>query len=71
MKVTVNGNRIVLTQPPVHDVAGAFFLIFNRQTKDKEVAESIVIDAQKGRVEYKLPKGVNKKDVEALYLRVL
>jgi len=96
MKVNVKGTKIILSETPVRDVIGAFFLIYKRyfpefkkikpknytgkipilgeETKNietKQVIEEVTIDVHKGQKEYDLPEGVAKKDIEALYLRVL
>jgi len=91
MKVTIKGTKIILSETPRQDVAGAFLIFFkrklnksdiktldkNRQRKNmglsevKEIVEEKLFDVHKGQKEYDLPKGVAKKDIEALYLRVL
>lgn len=89
MQVTIKGTKIVLSEAPVRDIVGAFFLIYKREVKEektskiytgkdsfkkmpvKQSIEDVTTDAHKGQKEYDLPKGVTKKDVEALYLRVL
>jgi len=65
MKVTIKGGNIVLSNTPAKDVAGAFLIISSK------LDDYFITDAHKGQKEYKLPEGVTKKDVEALYLRVL
>jgi len=37
----------------------------------KHIAEDAMLDVNKGQTEYELPEGVTKKDIEALYLRML
>jgi len=91
MKVTIKGAKIILSETPRQDVAGALFLMYNRQlskadikvldknrqrknmglSEVKQVIEQVILDVHKGQKEYDLPKGVVKKDIEALYLRVL
>lgn len=66
MKVAIKGRKIVLSNVPGQNVAGAF-LIISSKLEGKE----IILDAKRGQKEYWLPEGVDKKDVEALYLRVL
>ena len=100
MKIRVKGTKIILSETPVRDVVGAFFLIFNRKIKvakpkfkemkpkiytgkidapvlrknikvEKTTIEDVTLDVKRGQKEYDLPEGVAKKDIEALYLRVL
>lgn len=95
MKVKIKGTKIVLSETPIRDVPGAFFLIYKRyfpsfkkikpknyngkipllgETKNvetKQRIEDVTIDVHKGQKKYDLPEGVAKKDIEALYLRVL
>ncbi|MFA5395222.1 MAG: hypothetical protein WC346_04310 [Methanogenium sp.] len=85
MKVKVKGTKIILSETPVRDVAGALFIIYYRQEhqqkdsvilltkkgKTKSNLHQGFLDVHKGQKEYNLPEGVAKKDIEALYLRVL
>jgi hypothetical protein len=89
MKVNVKGTKIILSESPVRDIVGAFFLIYKREIKEekkpkiytgrddsstistKQSIEDVTLDVYKGQKEYDLPEGVAKKDIEALYLRVL
>jgi len=65
MKVEIKDNKIILSNTPLQDVAGAFLII------SKKLDGTPMIDVHKGQKEYDLPKDVVKKDIEALYLRVL
>ena len=65
MKVSVKGKKIILSDTPRQDVVGAFLII------SAKLDDYSITDVKKGQKEYKLPKEVNKKDIEALYLRVL
>lgn len=84
MKVEIKGTKIILSETPRQDVAGALFLIYqlkehkqssvillNKKGKTKSNVHQSFIDVCKGQKEYNLPKGVVKKDIEALYLRIL
>lgn len=84
MKVAIKGKKIILSETPGQDVAGAFFLIYNLKepkqnsvmllNKKEEFKQSVhqtFLDVKKGQKEYNLPEGVFKKDIEALYLRVI
>jgi len=84
MKIKVKGTKIILSETPVRDVVGAFFIIYqlkehkqdsviliNKRGKIKSNAHQGFFDVHKGQKEYDLPEGVAKKDIEALYLRVL
>jgi len=86
MKVIIKGTKIIVSEAPKQDVIGAFFLVYKcqekeiiseiivrgkKQTKIKEVIKDVTMDAKKGQKEYDLPDGVEKRNVEALYLRVL
>ena len=88
MKIGIKGTKIILSEAPVRDIVGAFFLIYKHEAKEekskiytgkvssptistKQSIEDVTIDAHKGQKEYDLPEGVVKKDIEALYLRVL
>ena len=65
MKVSIKGKKIVLSDVPNKDVAGAFLIMSTK------ASEAIITDAHKGQKQYDLPEGVSKEDIEALYLRVL
>jgi hypothetical protein len=67
MKVGIKGTKIVMSHTPTQDVPGAFFLIY----KYKDKINDKTIDVKKGQKHYDLPDGIVKKDIEALYLRVL
>jgi len=67
MKVEIKNNKIVLSNNPAQNVPGALYIIY----KQKEKVEETLIDVKRGCKEYELPKGVDKKDIESLYLRVL
>jgi hypothetical protein len=86
MKVIIKGTKIIVSEAPKQDVPGAFLLLYKDQekeiiseiivrgkkrTKVKEIVKDVTIDAKNGQKEYDLPNGIEKKDVEALYLRVL
>ena len=66
MKIIIKGRKIILSNAPGQDVAGAFLII-----SSKIDGNEVIFDAKRGQKEYWLPEGVDKKDVEALYLRVL
>lgn len=79
MKIKIKGKKIVLSEAPVQDVAGAFFLIYNlkehkknavillnKREEFKESVRQVFIDAKKGQKEYGLPEEVSKKNIEAL-----
>ena len=66
MKVIIKGKKIILSNTPTQDVAGAFLII-----SSKLEGNEVILDAHKGQKEYRLPEEVDKKDVEALYLRVI
>lgn len=66
MKIIIKGRKIILSNAPVRDVVGAFLII-----SSKIDGNEVIFDAKAGQKEYWLPDGVDKKDVEALYLRVL
>lgn len=65
MNVKVKGNKIIFSNEPRQDVSGALLIISMKLDEHK------TIDVIKGQTEYDLPEGVTKKDIEALYLRVL
>lgn len=71
MKVIIKGTKIILSETPIRDVVGAFFLIYKQKVGKEVKIEDVTIDVHKGQKEYNLPEGVTKKDIEALYLRVL
>lgn len=66
MQVSIKGKNILLSETPIRDVDGALLFISPKMEGNMEI-----IDVKKGQKSYKLPKGVNKKDIDALYLRVL
>jgi hypothetical protein len=63
MKVTIKGTKIILSEDPRQDVYGALLIM--------TVEDNKMIDVKKGQKEYDLPEGITKKDIEALYLRIL
>ena len=65
MKVIVKGTKIILSDSPRQDVAGAFLII------SPKLDDYSITDVHKGQKKYDLPEKVDKKDIEALYLRVL
>lgn len=63
MQIKLNNNTISLSDAPKNNVPGALLLL------DKKF-KSTFIDVLKEKQEYKLPKGVNQKDVVSIYLRI-
>lgn len=66
MKIVIKGRKIILSNAPGQDVVGAFLII-----SSKIDGNEVILDAKRGQKEYWLPDGVDKKDVEALYLRII
>jgi hypothetical protein len=66
MNVRLKGNKLILSEAPKRDVAGAF-LILSTKLEHFEV----IFDATTGQKEYELPNELTRKDIEAVYLRVL
>lgn len=66
MKVRLKGDKLLLSEAPVRDVKGAFLIL-----SCKPEATEIMMDAVKGQKEYEVENGVTRKDIEAVYLRVL
>jgi len=64
MQISIKGKTIVLSRESVRDVPGAFYIMMNGM-------DDILIDAKKGQKTYKLPKGFEKKDMKAFYLRMM
>lgn len=66
MRVDIKGKNIVLSETPIRDVLGALLFLSPKLKGNMEI-----MDVKKGQKTYKLPDDVEKKDVDALYLRVL
>lgn len=65
MKVTIEEGKIVLSQVPAQHVAGALLIVSAKLEGYKYT------DVEKGVQEYDLPDGIEEKDIEALYLRII
>lgn len=66
MKVRLKGNKIALSEAPKQDVPGAF-LILSPKLNDLQY----ILDAKKGQTKYDIPESLTRKDIEAVYLRVI
>lgn len=64
MKITLDDNKINLSEKPLRNVPGAL-LVINQKT------EAFYLDILTDKVEYSLPKGMSKSDVISIYLRIL
>jgi hypothetical protein len=63
MKVSIKNKKIILSEDPRQGVDGALLVM--------TVEDNKMIDVKKGQKKYDLPEGITKKDIEALYLRIL
>lgn len=65
MNIDIKGTKIHLSQEPAQNVDGAILVLI------AEAKEYHVIDVKRYQKRYDLPEGVTKKDIAALYLRVM
>jgi hypothetical protein len=63
MNVRLKGNKLILSEAPARDVEGAFLIL----TPSNEV----MMNATKGQKEYEIEGDLTRKNIEAVYLRVL
>jgi hypothetical protein len=63
MQISLKKTKISLSEAPKNSVAGALIVLIKG-------LQPIFIDVMEGKQSYKLPNGLNHKDVLSIYLRV-